>query len=258
MSDQTSTPGSTVSPQTREQALAETFVALADSLVDDYDVVDLLDRLVTSTVGLLDVTAAGLLLDDQKGNLTLVASSNEESRLLEIFQLQSDQGPCLDCVRSGAMVTSPDLAASAERWPLFVPAALAIGFRSVVAVPLRLRDQTIGGLNLFHAEVAPLTHDDERLAQALADVATIGILQHRSTHRSIMVAEQLQHALNSRVVIEQAKGVIAERNNIGMDAAFGALRRHARNNNLKLTELALAVTRNEVDVGVITGNAPST
>ena len=129
---------------------------------------------------------------------------------------------------------------------MFVPAALGRGRPSVVAVPLRLRDETIGGLNLFHNGVEPVPQEDQRLAQALADVATIGILQQRSAHRSTMMAEQLQHALNSRVAIEQAKGVLAERNGIGVDSAFDALRRHARNHNLKLTDVALAVVRGEI------------
>ena len=232
---------------TREQTLAETFVALADTLVDDYDVVDLLDRLVTACVQLLRVTAAGLLLDDQKGHLTVMASSSEESRLLGIFQLQNNEGPCLDCVRTGTAVTSGDLAGDQARWPLFVPAARAAGFRSVAAVPMRLRAQAIGTLNLFHDRAGPVPPADQHLAQALADVATIGILQQRSAHRSSMLTEQLQSALNSRVAVEQAKGVLGERNGVGMDAAFAALRQHARNHNLKLTALALAVVRGDVD-----------
>jgi GAF domain-containing protein len=234
-------------PRSREQTLTETFVLLADTLVDDYDVVDLLDLLVSSCVDLLSITAAGILLDDQKGNLAVVASSTEETRKLEVFQLQNNEGPCLECVRRGKPVTSTDLTGELTRWPLFVPAALAAGFKSVVAVPLRLRDQTIGGLNLFRDRTELISTDDQRLAQALADVATIGILQRRSTHRSVMVAEQLQHALNSRVVIEQAKGVLAERKAVTMDGAFDALRHHARSHNLKLTDVALAVVRGEID-----------
>ena len=182
----------------REQVLAEMFVALADTLVDDYDIVDLLHQLATACVRLLGVTAAGLLLDDQKGNLAVVASSSERIRLLEIFQLQTNEGPCLDCVRTGAAVTSGDLAAERGRWPLFVPAALDAGFLSVAAVPLRLRSETIGGLNIFHTVAEPVRPEDQRVAQALADVATIGILQRRSAHRSSLLSEQLQHALNSR------------------------------------------------------------
>jgi GAF domain-containing protein len=230
----------------REQGVADLFVALADTLVDDYDVVDLLDQLVVGCVALLGINAAGLLLIDQKGQLAVLASSSEETRLLEIFQLQNNEGPCLDCVRSGVAVTSAALSDDIERWPSFVPAAVAAGFQSVAAVPLRLRDHTIGGLNLFDARAEPIDEADRLLAQALADVATIGILQRRSAHRSSMIAEQLQHALNSRVVIEQAKGVLAERDNIGMDAAFANLRNHARGHNIKLTDVALGVVHGEL------------
>ena len=248
MSEETATghPGQT---RSREQGLAETFVVLADTLVDDYDVVDLLDQLVGACVNLLGVTSAGLLLDDQKGNLAVVASSSEESRLLEVFQIQNNEGPCLDCVRTGQTVTCDDLETESERWPMFAQTAIDAGFRSVVAVPLRLRDQTIGGLNMFHSEPHPVAEEDRRLAQALADVATIGILQRRSAHRTTMVAEQLQHALNSRVTIEQAKGVLAERRQLSMEASFETLRSYARNHNLKLTDVALSVVQGELDLG---------
>jgi GAF domain-containing protein len=232
---------------TRELTLASTFVKLADTLVEDYDVVDLLDQLVNACVHLLGVTAAGLLLDDQKGNLALVASSSEESRLLELFALQSNEGPCLDCVRTGVAVTSGNLDDEVNRWPVFVPAAHVAGFRSVAAMPLRLRDQTIGGLNLFLDEPQLIPDADRSLAQAFADVATIGILQQRSLHRSHILSEQLQNALTSRIAIEQAKGVLAERNGLSMEAAFDALRRHARDRNLKLTAVANDVVNARLD-----------
>ncbi len=229
----------------REQELARTFVMLADSLVEDYDIVDLLDRLAEACVRLLGVTAAGLLLNDQHGRLAVVASSSEETRLLEIFQLQNDQGPCLDCVRTGAAVVSGDLDADRTRWPLFASFAVDAGFRSVAALPLRLREQTIGGLNLFDDRAVPVPPDDQRLAQALADVATIGILQQRSAHRSTMLAEHLQRALNSRVVIEQAKGVLAERGGLSTEEAFDSLRLYARDQNIKLTDLAVAIVHHD-------------
>ena len=240
----------------REQALAELFVRLADTLVDDYDVVDLLDQLVHACVQLLQVTAAGLLLDDQRGHLALICSSSEETRLLEIFQLQNNQGPCLDCVRTQTVVTSSDLAADVHRWPVFVPEALAAGFQSVTALPLRLRDDTIGGLNMFSDTRRQLADSDRRVAQALADVATIGILQQRAAHRTSLLAEQLQAALNSRVVIEQAKGVLAERSNISMDSAFKALRQHARHHNLKLGQVADGVVRGQISLSVDPPNPP--
>jgi GAF domain-containing protein len=249
--DDTRADGPSTGVRSREHALARTFVSLADTLVADYDVVEMLDQLVEACVTLLGVTAAGLLLDDQKGNLALVASSSEETRLLEIFQLQNNEGPCLDCVRTGTVVSSGDLEVDRDRWPVFVPESIAAGFRSVTAVPLRLRDETIGGLNLFSEAAILLADEDRHLAQALADVATIGILQHRSVHRTSVLAEQLQHALNSRVVIEQAKGVLAERDQVAMDAAFAKLRKHARDNNLKLGDVALAVVRRSSEPGAV-------
>jgi GAF domain-containing protein len=251
MSENDTRAGAAAGIRSREHALARTFVTLADTLVADYDIVELLDNLVEACVSLLGVTAAGLLLDDQKGHLTLVASSSEGTRLLEIFQLQNNEGPCLDCVHTGTAVVSADLEVDRERWPVFVPEALAAGFRSVTALPLRLRDEIIGGLNIFSDTATLLADDDRDLAQALADVATIGILQQRSAHRTTILAEQLQRALNSRIVIEQAKGVLAERDHVGMDVAFATLRKHARDHNLKLGDVALAVIRPSTDPGAV-------
>jgi len=233
----------------REHALADTFVTLADTLVADYDVVDLMQHLVDVSVSLLGAQAAGLLLVDQPGGLTVVASSSEESRLLEVFQLQNNQGPCLDCVTTSTAVSCGDLVAETDRWPMFAQAAADAGFRSVVALPLRLRSEVVGGLNLFYTRSQQIPSVDQRIGQAFADVATIGILQQRAMHRGALLAEQLQRALNSRVTIEQAKGVLAERLGVGVGQAFSALRLHARNHNMRLTDVAMGVVRGELDIG---------
>jgi GAF domain-containing protein len=217
---------------TRNELLAETFVSLADTLVDDYDVVEVLNNLVHSCVQLLEVSEAGLLLTDQRGSLQLVASSSEPMRLLELFE----------------PVTVANVEDARARWPRFAEAALAAGFHSVHAVPLRLRAETIGGLNLFSVETRDLDDDDQTVAQALADVATIGILQQRSLHRASLVAEQLQAALTSRVVIEQAKGVVVGSTGVTMDEAFAAVRGYARNHNAKLAEVAESVVRRRISV----------
>jgi GAF domain-containing protein len=238
----------------REQLLADVFVHLADTLVAEYDVVEVLDHLVRACVDTLGCTAAGLLLSDQRGHLTVMASSAENSRLLEIFQIQNDEGPCLVCFQTGQPVSVPDLAVAIDRWPRFVPVAIERGFRSVHALPMRLRDRIIGALNLFHGEDWPLSDDELRIAQALADTATIGILQQRALQASSVLAEQLQSALNSRVTIEQAKGVLAAYGSIDMDQAFQVLRWHARNNNLRLTEAARDIATRSVDPNEVLRN----
>jgi transcriptional regulator with GAF, ATPase, and Fis domain len=225
----------------REQQVAGTFVELADTLVDDFDLIDFLYRLTVRCVDLLAVSAAGLLLADQRGALQVVAASTEQTRLLELLQLQTDQGPCPECFHTGAPVAVPDLATAADRWPAFVTEARQIGFTSVYAAPMRLRAEVIGALNLFDTRPGPLPDDTIRLGQALADVATIGLLQARAIGRRDTLTEQLQTALNSRILIEQAKGVLAERHRVEMEQAFALLRTEARNTNRRLSDLARAV-----------------
>jgi GAF domain-containing protein len=218
-----------------------TLVELADTLVADFDVVELLSLLADRCVEVLDVGAAGLMLVAPDGDLRVMASSSEAMRVLELFELQAHEGPCLDCYRSGRPVVNQDLATVNGRWPRFAPEALAAGFRSVHALPMRLRGSVIGALNLFHAEAGEMTSPDVEAAQALADVATIAILQHRATLEAQVVNEQLLHALNSRVVIEQAKGMVAERAGLDMEQAFTALRTYARSHNMRLVDVAEAV-----------------
>jgi GAF domain-containing protein len=220
--------------------LSETFVELADTMVVGFDVIDFLHMLTDRSVRLLDVSEAGLLLADPRGELRVVAASSERARLLELFQIQSDQGPCLDCFRTGQPVAVADLGAATRRWPRFAPAAQEAGFAAVQALPMRLRDQIIGALNLFRATPGVFDLADMRVGQALADVATISLLNERSLRRSETLNEQLQTALNSRVTIEQAKGKLAERMQLDMDQAFSVLRRYARTRNVRLSDLARA------------------
>jgi len=224
-----------------ERLLAEVFVEVADTLVDDFDLMEFLHRLTVRCAEVLDVAAAGLLLADQRGALRVVAASNEQTRLLELFQLQTNQGPCAECFRTGQPVAVTDLSSTAGRWPGFVTQAAQIGFGSVHALPMRLRNQVIGALNLFGTRTGSLSQDTIALGQALADLATISLLQARAIRDRNALAEQLQTALNTRVVIEQAKGVIAERHRTDMDQSFTLLRSAARSSNRRLSDLARAV-----------------
>jgi GAF domain-containing protein len=222
----------------REDLLSRTFVELADTLVDAFDVVDLLTLLVDRCVEILDVSAAGLMLVAPEGDLRLAASSSEAMRVVELFELQSQEGPCLDCYRTGQPVLNEDLAAADSRWPNLAPVALDAGFRSVHALPMRLRGRTIGALNLFRTDLGSFEATDAVAGQALADVATIALLQHRATLEAQVLNQQLNDALNSRILIEQAKGMLAERASLDMDQAFARLRNHARNHDLRLADVA--------------------
>jgi GAF domain-containing protein len=240
----------------RELLLSRAFVGLADTLVDDYDIIELLDRLVSYSVELLAADAAGILLADSQRTLQVVASSQEDANVMELLQLQADQGPCLECFSTGAPVSVPDLREAGGRWPVFVAAVAERGaYRSVHALPLRLRGETIGTMNLFHGQPGALPEADLALGQAMADVATIGILSERAIRSSEVVTEQLQSALNSRVIIEQAKGVLAQHGNLTMAAAFDRLRRYARNHNARLSEVARKVVETNLATDVLAAPA---
>jgi GAF domain-containing protein len=226
---------------TREQRLSQTFVELADTLVDDFDVVDLMVLLTERCVELLDASAAGLLLADGEGSLRVMAATSEATGAVELFQVQNDEGPCRDCHHSGLPVSVANLSREATRWPRFSPVATGAGFRAAHALPMRLRGRVLGALNLFRTEPGALSPPDVATGQALADVATIALLQSWALRDVQAVAEQLEEALNSRTAVEQAKGVLAQRLGIGMDEAFSRLRGFARARQSHLTDIALEV-----------------
>ena len=225
---------------TRESDVVRSLVEMADTLVDDYDVVDLLTGLTDRCVSLLGVTAAGVMLASPSGGLALVASSSEAMRLVELFELQAQEGPCQDAFRSGERVGQEDLRAGSGRWPLFSTRAVHAGFLSAVALPLRLREVTLGALNLLSATRTPIEEADLVVARAFADLAALSILQHRASTEALRLNEQLSAALTSRIVIEQAKGVISERAGVDLAEAFARLRTHSRNTNQRLTDVARA------------------
>ena len=229
-----------------ERDVSHVFVALAGGLAGGDDVVELLTTLTGECARLLDVASAGLLLADQRGVLHVMAASSERTHELEVFQLQREDGPCRDSYLAGAAISVPDLAAETDRWPQFAPHALAAGFTSVHALPMRLRDAKLGTLGLFGTSVGDLNSDDLSLGQALADVASVALVQDRTAHDRAAINQQLQDALTSRVVLEQAKGVLAQLGDLQMQDAFAVLRRYARDHNLRLSDLAGAVVARQL------------
>lgn len=230
----------------REQRLAQVFVELADTLVAEFDVVDFLHSLADSTVELLPVDATGIMLADQRGAVRTMASSSADARLVELFVAQHDEGPCIDCVASGVAMVNIDIAASAERWPGFTAAALEARFVGCHVLPLRLRGEVVGAMNLFCRNTEELGGTDVALAQAMADVATIGLLQQRAVTEREVLAEQLQTALNSRILLEQAKGMLAERGGMSVGDAFTLMRTQARRTGQPLSVVAGAVLEGSI------------
>lgn len=224
----------------RETDIVDAFVYLADTLVTGYDIDDFLQSLTERAAEVLMASAAGVLLSDRRGELRLLSASTHVMRMLEVFEIQSAEGPCVDAYRTGQQVVAADFATE-DRWPAFVSRAVDVGFRSALAVPLRLRDERIGALNVFSLKPDGFDDQDLRAAQGLADVAAIGILQEREVTRVREQVTQLQGALDSRVLIEQAKGVLRERWDVTADEAFDRLRRHARRHHLTLRDVCTRV-----------------
>jgi GAF domain-containing protein len=234
--------------KSREARLTTAFVTLADTLTTEYDIVDLLDLLVRECTEILDVEAGGLMLADSEGNLQLVASTSEQAELVELMQLNAGAGPCLDCFARGEPVSISDISQSGDRWPGFRDAASEHGFRSVYAAPMKLRGDVIGTMNLLSISVGELNDRDIAVAQALTDVATIGIMQERMIRESGLISEQLQRALDSRILIEQAKGVLSQTGQMDMEEAFTTMRNFARKNQLTLHVVADGITSRTLDV----------
>jgi transcriptional regulator with GAF, ATPase, and Fis domain len=231
---------------TAEQRVAQVFVELADTLVDEFDALDFLSILAERSVELLGADAAGVIVTDAGGTLHVVASTSDRAELLELFELQNHEGPCLDCFNSGRQVVNVAIPDAQERWPRFSAAAARVGYQSTHALPLRLRDSVVGAMNLFRSSVDPLSEENVTLGQALADIATIGLLQERAVRESGLLAAQLQTALNSRVTIEQAKGVLLASAGVGVDQAFGLMRDYSRRNNQPVRAVARRVIERDL------------
>ncbi|MFG6477209.1 GAF domain-containing protein [Microbacterium sp. P06] len=227
---------------TREDQLLKTVSTLADSLVDDFDIVDLLQLLVEESARIFDATAAGILLVSPAGVLEVIASTSERSEFVGLMQLRAGEGPCVEAIQTGRVVSVENLSNITDRWPHFSADALRSGFSSIHAIPMRLRDSVIGSLNLFRDRVGELNETDAAAAKTLADIATISILQQRLVKESVVAQGQLQRALDSRVVIEQAKGYIAQSHDVDMEAAFTLIRAHARSTQARLSAVAADIT----------------
>jgi GAF domain-containing protein len=241
----------------REQDLLAAFIEFADTIIEEYDVVDFLHRLAERCVELTNASEAGIMLADRDGTLRYVASSSERMRLIELFELQHDEGPCLDAFHTGVAVHSTLSDDAQRRWPLVAPRAREVGFESVSALPMRLRNEVIGALNVFSSQTALLSTEDRSVAQTLADIATIGILQERALNDAHIVTSQLGAALESRIVIEQAKGVIAEHNNVSVDDAFALLRAYSRSHRGRLSKIARDVVDGTLTTGHLSEPSPA-
>ncbi|MEU3464733.1 ANTAR domain-containing protein [Streptomyces sp. NPDC006733] len=237
----------------REQRIARTFVELADTLVEDFDVIDFLHQMTVRCQELLDVTSAAVFLAHPGLQLHSPAPCDSAPDLQRVLEAACDQGPAVDAHRTALTVATHDVADATARWPQFAPLLQHAGYPQATAVPMRLRQDVIGSLLLLHTGNQPLNADDLALVQALADVATIGLIQARALREQHTVTAQLHTALQSRIVIEQAKGILAARSNITPNQAFEALRQHARHHRILLR----AVARDVIDNGLTPATAPT-
>jgi GAF domain-containing protein len=234
------------------EQLLDVFVEAADTLVDDFDLIDFLHHVAEHTVSISGASSVGMLLADENDELQFMAASSVDARQLELYQLEHVEGPCLDCYTSRRPVIVNDVTAVADRWPTFVPRATELGVQSVHAFPMRLRDRVIGALNVFGSTPLPLDSRDARVIQSLADIATIGIIQERAILAAETLTQQLQGALASRVVIEQAKGVVAASTGITVDEAFAVLRGYARSHRIRVTDLSNDIVTRILDPRALT------
>lgn len=236
----------------RENQLSDAFVGLADTLGDDFDMVDLFERLAGHCVALTGADAAGIMMSDGRGRLRVIAASDQGAAFLELFQLPAGMGPCLDTYTGGQSVIAAPIEACAERWPELVPAVLAAGFRAVATVPLRLHDQVIGGVNLFYASPDPSTEEDLHLAQALSDVAAFAMLRWPPQRASAEeVLGRIQATITNKVAVEQAKGALAQFGGLSIADAGDALRTYAHTRRLRVTDVARAIVRRTLAPGAV-------
>ena len=230
-----------------QQRLADTFVSLADTLVDDFDLLDFLGLLAEKARAHLNIAAAGVILSDQRGGWRPAATSHEAPQLVELLTSQTHDGPCLECVRTATPVASPNLAEQGQRWPTFADQAVQAGYQAAAAVPMRSRHRIIGSLTLLNTTPEGVDQPSLQLGQSLADMATIGLLQQHASRRGDVLAEQLQAALHYRVVLEQAKGVLAELGGVPMHTAYQLIRDYARSQGQHLSELARGLAAESLD-----------
>jgi len=208
---------------------------------------DVLQHLGDRSLELLGVAGVGVLLVDD-GELTVATTNSELGEAAERLEVETGEGPCVDALRAGAVVTVPDLAEVAHRYPTFAPKALAAGVHSVHGLPLSGRGEMVGVLNVVHSEPLDLPAGDLAMAQMLADVAVSYIISVRMHEQSSRLASQLQRALDTRVVIEQAKGMLAERHGEPLTTAFDRLRQRARSTNMTVRDVAAGVVSGELSL----------